>query len=260
MITVASFKATISALPFRALTLALLLLSAAGVRTAAAQDYRSSVGWNAGALWVSSLNAGATRSSVDGGQLDTRKAAPGIGWTTGVQLDHWLWSGVLGLRAGGIYGRHSLGWSNGTREIGSWAGEAAVLVRIFVPEPDQVFVPYVAVGAAGVRYGLGKGPASTFPEADAYHPGRQSIEWAGSAGLGLDIISPWGWDESPIVLRIEAGNQVAPRSPLRSLESAKRFQFVHNARFTVGLHAGLGSLGERAVPPPPAVRVVAGEG
>jgi hypothetical protein len=256
MIKVALMTTTLRSAPLPALTLSLLLLGAAGVRPAAAQDYRSSVGWNAGALWVSALNAGAELpTGAESGEA-ARKVAPGAGWTTGLQLDHWLWIGVLGLRAGGGYARHLLEWSNGRREIGSWTGEAGVLARIFVPEDENVFIPYVALGVAGVHYGFGKGPASTYPEAAAYHPGKRSIALAGSAGLGLDIISPWGWDESPIVVRIEAADQVAPRSPFRSLETTKRFHFVHNARLTVGLHAGLGSLGGREparVPPPPLV-------
>jgi hypothetical protein len=224
------------------LALAALLPGLFGARQAAAQDYRSSVGWNAGALWVSSLNAGAALAAEEGGEARARQAEPGLGWVTGIQFDHWLWNGVLGVRVGGGYARHGLGWSNGAREIGTWTGEAGILARIFVPEPDQVFSPFVALGVAGVRYGLGKGPLTTFPAADAYHSGEHTINLAGSAGLGLDIVSPWGWDESPIVLRIEAADQVAPRSPFRSLETGKRFQFVHNARLTIGLHAGLGNL------------------
>jgi hypothetical protein len=257
MITIASITTTLRAAPLRTLAFAFLLLGAAGVRPADAQDYRSSVGWNAGAIWVSALNAGAELPGGEGGGGPARKTEPGVGWTTGLQVDHWLWNGVLGLRAGGGYARHLFEWSNGKREIGTWTGEAGVLARIFVPEAENVFIPYVALGVAGVHYGFGKGPATTFPEAAAYHPGKRSIALAGSAGLGLDIISPWGWDESPIILRLEAADQVAPRSPFRSIESAKRFQYVHNARLTIGLHAGLGSLGGRReparVPRPPLV-------
>ncbi len=227
------------------LVVAGLLLVPIVTRPAVAQDYRSSVGWNAGAFWVSSLNAGAAGPAGEGNGEGARSAEPGLGWTTGLQLDHWLWNGVVGLRAGGGYARHALGWSNGTREIGTWTGEAGILARFFVPEPEYVFIPFVAIGVAGVHYGLGKGPLTSYPEADAYHSGEQHFSLAGSVGLGLDFVSPWGWDESPIVLRVEAADQVAPRSPFRSLETGKRFRFVHNARLTIGLHAGLGSLGGR---------------
>lgn len=232
-----------------------LFLATSAPELALAQDYRSSVGWNAGALWVSSLNAGATGGE---GQTYVRQAAPGLGWMTGIQFDHWLWNGGLGIRLGGGYSRHALGWSNGEREIGTWTGEAGVLARIFAPEPDQVFLPFIALGVAGVRYGLGKGPLTTFPAADAYHSGEVRFNLAGSAALGLDIISPLIWDESPIVLRIEAADQLAPRSPFRSLETGKRFQLVHNARLTIGLHAGLGSLWGREPAGRGPVPVVAG--
>lgn len=238
---------------------ALLLLALVAPRQGAAQDYRSSVGWNTGALWVTALNAGATRVTPEGGESGALAAEPGPGWTTGIQFDHWLWNGALGVRVGGAYARHGLDWTNGTRAIGSWIGEAGVLVRIFVPEPEHTYIPFVALGAAGVRYGLGEGPLTTFPDADAYHPGDRTIGFAAAAGMGLDVVTPWGWDESPIILRIEAADQVAPRSPLRSIETGKRFHFVHNARLTVGLHAGLGSLpGREPARREPPVRVVVG--
>lgn len=238
---------------------AILLLALAAPRPVAGQDYRSSVGWNAGALWVTALNAGAARSTPEGGEPSALEVAPGPGWTTGIQFDHWLWNGVFGVRAGGAYARHDLDWSNGTRAIGSWIGEADLLVRIFVPEPEHTYIPFVALGAAGVRYGLGEGPLTTFPDADASHPGNRVISFAASAGMGLDVVTRWGWDESPIILRVEAADQVAPRSPLRSAETGKRFHFVHNARLTVGLHAGLGSLpGREPARREPPVRVVVG--
>lgn len=242
----------------RSCLLVVLLLAAVAPEKAAAQDYRSSVGWNAGALWVSSLNAGATLGAGEGGLSPARQAEPGIGWMTGIQFDHWLWDGTFGIRLGGGYARHNLGWSNGEREIGTWTGEAGVLARISRPAPDQVYIPFVALGLAGVRYGLGKGPLTSFPAASAYHSGDQQFNLAGSAAVGIDVISPLSWDDSPIVLRIEAADQVAPRSPFRSLDTGKRFQFVHNARLTIGLHAGLGSLSGREPARREPVPVVAG--
>jgi hypothetical protein len=234
---------------FAAATLALALAS-----PAAAQDYRSSVGWNAGAVWTSRLNAGA---EVDGFEGEARRLEPGTGWVFGVQGDHWLWGGILGVRVGGGYTRHySLRWNDRTRQIGNWQGEASLVTRFLVPDPERVFSPYVAAGVGGVRYGLGRGDPVSFPEANAFYRGRQRYELAANGALGLDVITRWIFDDAPLFFRVEAANQVAFDSPLRRLTDRDDFGPVHNVRFTIGLHAGLGSL-ERTPPPAP-VPVVAG--
>lgn len=222
-----------------------VMLPAAG----AAQDYRSSVGWNAGAVWTSSLNAGAQ---------DGRKLEPGAGWVLGLQGDHWFWGGSFGVRLGGGYTHHyGLEWTDGRQRIGNWTAEANLLARFFAPDPERVFAPYVAAGVGGVRYGLGRGDALTLADADAYYSGRQRYRLAAQGALGLDVLSRWIFDDAPVFFRLEAADQVALESPLRRLSDGDHFGLVHNIRFTLGLHAGLGTV-ERAPAPVPVPVVAAG--
>ncbi len=226
----------------RALVAALALFALAAA-PAAAQNYRASVGWHGGALWIGSLNSGA--EAIGGGEEGTPAVdiEPGVSWVAGVQYDRWYGSGILGLRLNGGFGQHQMEWSNGERDINVWLADASVVLRPMRPSRAGASVlPWVSLGVGGVRYGFGEGGATDFAEANATYTGSNQFQLAAVGGVGFDVATPWTFDYSPIFVRLQGSDHMAFESGLVETSTGDEFDSVHNVRVSLGLYTGVGTL------------------
>jgi hypothetical protein len=204
---------------------------------AQAQVHRYGAGWTAGGSYLTELNSGA-RGQV--GQPATQ-IAPGMGFVFGLHVDRWYGAdGRIGVRYQGAYQQPRVDWVRGERKIDQLSADASVLFRVLEPgeHPDQV-LPYLALGFGGVWYDLGTRGETSFPAGDAYHDGSSRILPAGIVGIGADVPLPWGWQGSPVRLRLEIADHISIGSPIRQISDGSRYGAVHHVRFTVGAYSVL---------------------
>lgn len=214
------------------------VLTAAFVVPARAQDYRSSVGWNVGAIMTTSLNNGATGAE---GSVDLK---PDLTWALGAHWDRWIGgSGQVGFRVQGGLARHSLAWTQGDRTIQVFTADVGLLLRPVAPGPGRTVLPFIGAGGGLINWGLGDGPVTTFTPAGATYPGDEKPQLMAVVGLGIDLITPWQWGEGPLVVRLEGRNHLQFDSPFEPSNSDQgAFGMIHNAVVSVGLHTGMGAL------------------
>ncbi len=218
--------------------LAVAVLLATSVVSAAGQDYKSSVGWNAGVLYTTAMNDGATAS---GGEAVEIK--PEMTWTIGLHYDYWLWSGFLGVRIHGAWAQQDVTWIQGTREVYVYTADLDLMLRPLRPTSTRSVSPYLALGVGGIRWKLGDGPATSYPPAGAVYPGEEKFELIGVGGVGIDFVTPWSWGENPLVIRLDGRDQVQIASPFEPTDPADdEFGLIHNFQVTLGLHTGIGWL------------------
>lgn len=203
-----------------------------------AQDYRSSIGWNAGAIMTTSLNDGAAAT----GTLVALE--PDLTWTVGAHWDRWLGNGQVGVRVQGGLARPVLPWTQGDRTIQVAMGDVGLLLRPVSPSPQRTVLPFIGGGVGLINWGLGDGPVTTFSPAGASYLGDEKPQLIAVAGLGIDLITPFHWGEGPLVIRLEGRNHLQFASPFDPADPQQAdFGMIHNAVVSVGLHTGVGTLG-----------------
>jgi hypothetical protein len=215
----------------------LVALVAVSISPAWAQDYQSSVGWNAGAIMTTSLNDGAADA---GAAVDLK---PDLTWALGVHWDRWLGNGQVGLRVQGGMARHVLPWSQGDRTIQVFMADVDLLLRAVSPSPYRTVLPFIGGGVGLIHWGLGDGPVTTFNPAGASYLGDERPQLMAVAGVGIDLITPWQWGEGPLVIRLEGRNHLQFASPFDPANPEQEdFGMIHNAVVSLGLHTGMGAL------------------
>lgn len=200
-----------------------------------AQTYRGAAGWSVGALYSTSLNDGSS-GSVD--------LEPEIAPMVSFHVDHWWGSGRTGVRLQLGASQPELDWIQGARDIAVYTADVNLMVRLLTPSPENRVIPHLAIGAGGIWWLLGDGPTTTFADAGVVYDGQEGVEPTGVASLGLDFLMPWQWDENPILLRFEARDVVQFGSPFDPTSADDDdFGIVHNLGVTLGIHTGIGLLG-----------------
>ena len=129
----------------------------------------------------------------------------------------------------------------------SVVGEMAVKMddekAVFAPAPDKTALPFISGGVGLINWGLGDGPATTYESAGVVYDGSQAVDFVATAGLGVDIVSPWQWGEGSLMIRVEARDHIQFSSPFDPLDSeAGELGMIHNFGFVVGFHTGIGLL------------------
>lgn len=219
-------------------TLATLGLASAVASEVAAQDYRSSVGWNAGVILNTSLNDGAS----DGGSVVDLKPDPT--WSLGGHFDRWLGSGLIGARVSAGLARHVVPWTQGDRSVYSYRADIGLMLRLTRPSPYNTMVPFVSAGAGVLRWGLGEGPVTTFSAAQTRYSGEEGFQLAANAGVGLDFVTPIFWGEGPMIVRLEGRDFIQLSSPFDPVDpDSGDFSPIHNIYISVGVHTGVDLLG-----------------
>jgi hypothetical protein len=214
------------------LGLAAVLLGAVPL---AAQTHRSSVGLNGGAVLYGSFNSGADGS----GEL---KPDPSVGAFGGIQYDWFFGSGHLGFRLAAHYQQMKLFWVNQSRQTFAYAGDFDLILRPIAPKADTKVIPFLSVGIGGTRYRFGTGNPTSFDAAGASYLGKESTQFSVLGGIGFDIVTGWGWDEGPFMIRLEAQDNYVLDSPFVPLEGSEEFGGVHNLRVSLGLPNTMGFL------------------
>ncbi len=219
-------------------TLGLVGILAAMVSPGMAQDYRSSVGWNAGVMLTTSLNNGA-----DGG-TDVVDLKPDLTWSLGGHYDKWFGGGQVGGRVSVGVARNVLQWTQGDRSVYSYRGDASLMLRPTSPDPSRTTIPFLSLGAGVMRWRLGDGPVTSFSAAGAKYSGDERFQLAASGGLGIDFVTPWQWGEGPLIVRLEGRDYVQFSSPFKPVDpEASDFGIIHNVFISLGFHTGVGHLG-----------------
>ena len=199
----------------------------------AAQDYSFSASWNAGAIIHTKLNDNSTSGATE--------LKPSASWVAGVQVEHWLGSGQIGLRFEGAYSRSPLAIPEGRdRSLGMALGDIGLLLRIMPARPGNTVMPYIGVGGGVMYYGLGTGDSILYPTANAKYLGGNHLQPAVTGSFGIDFLTGMHWDEDPVGIRIEVSDHVS-KSPFKPLAGSS-FGPVHNGRVLLGLFAGVGAL------------------
>ncbi len=199
-----------------------------------AQTHPWGAGWTAGLTDIGALN---TDASLPGGGAPA-PIEPGAGALLALHVDRWyLDDGRLGVRVQGAYQQPRLDWGASTRRIDTFSADLSLLVRPLSPDDEPPLIPYLALGAGGIWYDLGRGRETSFADADARHDGRQRLTPVGLVAIGFDVPIPWSWYRQEVRVRVEAADHVSLRSPLRRLSDGDRHGPVHHLRFTIGLHS-----------------------
>lgn len=207
---------------------------------AVAQDYRSSIGWNAGVMLTTSLNDGASDA---GGGVELK---PDPTWSVGGHFDRWFGPGLLGGRLSAGLARNVLPWTQGDRSVYSYRADASLMLRLGGPRPERTVIPFISAGVGIVQWGLGDGPVTTFNAAGARYSGNESFQPLGLAGLGLDYVTPFEWGEGPMIVRLEGKDHIQLASPFDPLDpEGGDFGIIHQIYLSLGLHTGIDVLGGR---------------
>jgi len=217
--------AAVAALPFLA------------PRPGAAQDYRSSAGWNAGGVWFSPLNGSAGAINGTGArdiQLDP-------GWIIGLQFEQWIGGGRTGWRLNGALTERPLQLPGDSRDTGVWFADFDLLLRLLAPDPQRRANATLSLGAGLIRYKLGDGDPRFFESANATYAGNDKPRFVGVGGLNVDVLTGMRWDGEPVGLRFEVVDHVVLSSPFDPI-AGDDFAPVHNVRFVIGAFAGWGLL------------------
>jgi len=199
-----------------------------------AQTLPWGAGWSAGFSDIGDLNADASPSG--GGTAAV--IAPGGSWVVGIHVDRWYRSDArLGVRVQTSYMQPRFDWTSSQRKIDALGGDVSLMVRPLSPDTDPPVLPYLAVGAGGILYDLGRGRETLFPEADARHDGRVRAVPVGLVAVGFDVAIPWTWYRQSVRIRAEVADHMAISSPLLRMSSGDRHGPVHHFRLTIGLHS-----------------------
>jgi len=218
--------------------LSLLGLVAAAATPVMAQSYKSSVGWNAGVLYSTSLNDGATGGE---GLVDLK---PELTWMAGAHYDRWMGGGQLGYRLQLGFAKQEIEWIQGRRGIYVYRGDFGVMLRPAAPTPERTLLPFVTGGVGFVRWAMGNGAPTTFNSAGASYSGDERFQLTAIAGVGFDFITPWHWGEGPVIVRLEGRNHFQFSSPFDPVNPEDPdFGLINNISVVLGLHTGLGLLG-----------------
>jgi len=191
-------------------------------------------GWSVGASNIGDLNADAAPSG--GGA--TAVIAPGSSWVVGIHVDRWYGSDArVGVRVQSSYQQPRFDWTSSQRKIDAVGGDVSLMLRPLSPDSEPSVLPYLAIGAGGMFYDLGRGRETLFPEADARHDGRARAVPVGLVALGVDVAIPWTWYRQAVRIRTEVADHIAISSPLLRMSSGDRHGPVHHFRLTIGLHS-----------------------
>ncbi len=219
---------------------ALLLLALA--TAARAQDYGASIGWYVGAIHSTALNSGAAAVTVNGAAQAPEAIQPDLGWLAGAFYERWLGAGYVGYRFNGALSQSAVPWNGINRNVRMWLGDVDLVLRPVNPEGGHKVFPFLAAGAGGVIYDMGRGLPVSFDAANAMYSGRQNPRFAAAVSGGIDIVTPWSADFSPILVRLQVGDHMVLRSPFSPLIGGGSFDPVHQLHAELSLHAGVGSL------------------
>lgn len=212
-----------------ALTVSVLVLAPGAGE---AQNYRGSVGWSLGGQWTSELNPGVEEAEA----ID-----PGLGAFGSLFYDHW-WTQAFGFRGEGTYAWSQVPWTTGDRDVYSWSLSGQLVLRLTgAPGEERAAYPFLAAGIGGLQHRLGEGSATVFEEAGAVYAGDEKFRLIGVGSVGVDVPLPWNWSEGPMLLRLQASDQMLFNSPLEPLsDDLDGFDPVHVLQLSVGLHTGIG--------------------
>ncbi len=98
--------------------------------------------------------------------------------------------------------------------------------------PDQPLMQFRLIGT------------TTFDPAGATYDGGQSFDLAVSAGIGIDVVTPWEWGEGTLVIRVEGRDHIQFASPFDPANPDDGdFGLIHNAAVMIGFHSAVGLLG-----------------
>lgn len=216
-----------------------VLLAATGTLSSAqsihAQEYQTSLGWNFGAHYGTSLTSG-TEGTVD---IEPELAVPSVA----MHADHWLGEGRLGIGVQVTGVRSELRWQDRNRKVWSYTGNVSVMLHPLPVSPDRTVVPYTSFGVGTIWWRLGNGPPIVDRAARAVYDGNEGLDLIGTVALGIDIITPWGSDVQPLMVRLEGQDAVQVYSPFEPMSpSESDFGVVHNIRVGIGLHKAIGLL------------------
>ena len=218
--------------------LSLVGIFAATTAPATAQSFKSSIGWNAGALFATSLNDGASGGE---GLVDLK---PDVTWAAGVHYDHWTGAGHIGFRVQGGLARQELDWIQGPRGIYVYTADLDLMLRPAAPTPGRTLLPFLAGGVGLIRWELGTGSTTTFNSAGASYAGDEKFQLVALGGLGFDYVTPFQWGEGPVVIRLEGRDHIQFDSPFDPINpEASDFGMIHNISVVLGFHTGMGLLG-----------------
>jgi hypothetical protein len=222
----------------RRFLIATFIAAAFGLQGAPAlegQEYRSGVGWFGGAAYSTSLNSGVP--------VDAEDMLPGLSWTAGGHYDYWLGGGRFGVRFQGAWQRHTIPWNQGDRNVSMISGDIDVTVRLTSPEPGRTVTPYLLLGGGFVRWALGSGAPTSYPQGGVSYGGSEEFQPVAVGGLGFDFRTPITWGDQPLVVRLEGRDHVQFRSPFDAIDpSVGDLGMVHNISITLGLYTGIGGL------------------
>ena len=206
-----------------------LLMCVAASGQLEGQAFRYGAGWTLGGSYLTELNPDAAGTALE----------PGLGFLFGLHLERGYGNDArFAVRYQGTYMNVQMPWVDGDRNIDAVSADVAVLARALNPREYTIW-PYLMAGGGGVWYDLGRGPISSFPQADAYHDGSSFVLPFATAGVGVDLPMGWTWDTWPVRVRLEAADQMTFGSPLRQLSDQDRYGPVHHLRFTFGAYTGV---------------------
>jgi hypothetical protein len=188
------------------------------------------------------------------------------GWTGGASLEWWFGSRRLGLRLDGAYtsqpyelqsAEHDPTWiyNDPSGEItvvteldelgnvDTWIGDAALMLRLFEPDADNRFAPFVGLGGGFIRWDHEGDVDLAVNEADTYIQGDDQSEWVIAGSLGADFLLT-----DNVALRAELKDYWNPSSPYTFVTNRNDHQEgAHNQIASLGVQFMFG--GERVSEP-----------
>ena len=150
----------------------------------------------------------------------------------------------MGYRVQGGFAKQDLDWVQGTRGIYTYTADLGLMLRPAAPTPGRTLLPFVTGGVGVIRRALGNGDPTSFSSAGASYGGDEKFKLAPVAGVGFDFITPWNWDDGPVIIRIEGRNHFQLSSPFDPVNPEDaNFGLINNIGVVLGFHTGMGLLG-----------------